>query len=93
MARKSEADLEEELREHRAMMKKALHRVEMAEKWAADGEKIHERNFSLSYHFDKIVKEEKAKRRRSEAERIRDASAVSVAVGCPGVPLLFESIP
>ena len=92
MARKSEVDseeaLREALREDRALMRKAVHRVELAEEWAAKGEKIDPKLLSVAWHYDRLLKEARAKKRRSEAERIRDASAVAIALGAP---LIFES--
>ena len=86
----SEAELEKRLWEERCRMKKALHRVEMAERWVAEGEKIDPKLLSLAWHFKELGKEERAKKRVSEAERKRDALAVAEAVKGP---LPFESLP
>jgi hypothetical protein len=86
----SERDLEEALREDRAAMRKALHRVEMAEKWAAAGEKIDPKLLSIGWHFTRLIKEARAKKRISEVAKKRDALAVAIAVKGP---LPFESAP
>jgi hypothetical protein len=94
MARKSEAELEEALREalreDRELMRKAVHRVEKAEEWAAKGEKIDPKLLSIAWHYDRLRKEARAKKRISEVERKRDALAVAIAVGAP---LLYENAP
>jgi len=86
------------LRRERQMMKKALHRVKMAEKWKNAEELANENALSLAWQWNALVKEEKAKnksypriRRRAVRRPIRNAVAVSLAVKGP-LPLPSRGI-
>jgi hypothetical protein len=91
----------ERLRQERKLMKKALHRVKMAEKWKDAGEDVNENALSLAYQWNQVTKEEQAKAKNkkrvlksypSVRRALRDAVAVSVAVRGP-LPTCFESLP
>ena len=58
---------EKALRLERLRLKKALHRLALAEKWASDGEKIEECWLSLAWHWNQITAEEEAKNAKSVA--------------------------
>ena len=88
---------EEQLKRERQMLKKAMHRVALAEKWKDDGENVDERFLSLAFQWNAITKEEEAKAKKSKRvvkryppirvrRPIRDAVAVAVAVRGPLPP-------
>jgi hypothetical protein len=54
---------EKQLREERQIMRKAVRRVALAEKWVSEHpeEKVDERLLSLAFHWNQITDEEKAK--------------------------------
>jgi len=52
---------EKRLRFERWAMKKALRRVETAERWVAEGEKVDEKLLSLDWQWRQVQEEEKAK--------------------------------
>jgi hypothetical protein len=69
---------EKALREERKLMRKALRRVALAEKWAASGEKVDERLLSLAFQWNQAAAEQKQKNKKSVGVR---------------VPTRFESVP
>src|SRR5262249_54638986 len=77
---------EAKLREERALMKKALHRVRVAERWKSEHpeEQVDECLLSLAYHWNQLQEEERMKRQR------RDKKAVAIAFGAPQC---FQSLP
>jgi len=69
MPLKRESNWEDKLREGRKAMKKALHRVEMAKKWASEGDKIDERLFSLDWQWNATM--EDRMRKSASAKHLR----------------------
>jgi hypothetical protein len=62
---------EAQLREERRRMKKAVHRVKMAEKWMSEHPEAppNECLLSLAFHWNAIVAEEQAKAKTSKLKR------------------------
>jgi hypothetical protein len=54
---------EKALRFERWAMRKALRRVQTAERWVSLGEKIDERLLSLAWHWNQVQQEEAAKKK------------------------------
>jgi len=71
------------------MMKKAMHRVKMAEKWKNAGEPVNPNALSLAWQWEMIQADEKAKKsypkvRRTRVRRsVRDRVAVAAALHAP----------
>src|SRR5262245_60355072 len=82
---------EKALREERRKMKKAVHRVALAEKWKSEHpeEKIDERFLSLAYHWNQIAEEEeKEKNAKLKTARVVLKKSVAQKSG-----RCFESVP
>jgi len=71
---------QEQLRQERKLLKKALRRVALAEKWASEHpeERIDECLLSLGWQWNQVMEEEKKKNSKSVGVR---------------VPTRFESVP
>jgi|SRR5215831_15370743 len=93
---------EAQLRQERKLMRKAVKRAEVAERWASAGEKIDPKLLWIAWHFNQLAEEAKAKNKKHRVlkssspieKRVhsprRDAVAVAVAVRGP---LPFQSVP
>ena len=60
---KRQQSQEDKLREDRLAMKRALHRVQMSGKWAAEGQEIDPREFSLDFQWHRIMRERRRGKR------------------------------
>lgn len=53
-------------------MKKALHRVETAERWASEGEVVDEKLLGLRWHLGQVFAEEAMKAKEEKKRRKRE---------------------